>query len=463
MPTRRYTNRQMSRTLKTPDVTTTNTPVNNSTKKTLADLKSDLPLLFYAAITKRRNWFTDEIVFEGTFYIYTLTALICQFVYIYKTVWWYPEKLPPSETAVNFHLVDYSLVYFLLQLFAVCPARTIIQDNMPVRYHLWTVVIFIFSVLWLIEIVKNITRLYQISGFIQFLSLCYPPISFIIYEIIYKNSWFHHIKRWIFKTNKNTKNSNIINYWMKVQSHYESLIKPDNNEFPNQDPDKIREYVDALSSDYNVRMMEIIFRTFFCTYYAGLVPIFFTSKHQYFDFAWCIKHTVLICFNSALMLTTHLFSCEYLEVLSKTCLLLGNFELYSLDIPKENKEWSNTTIYLKNDIVSYNNKYYIATCEYNVVEPGNLTHKNFFKTFHNPIYFATYPLVVVICTTFYQLFLLFTNSTWDRFLCQVLLLFFNYTFLFCTLKDRIILGKERHRNASLCRKLSTLIHKSKSE
>lgn len=42
-------------------------------------------------------------------------------------------------------------------------------------------------------------------------------------------------------------------------------------------PDAIRQEVESLKNDFNKRLKQVLFNSFFCTYYSGFVPLCFTQ------------------------------------------------------------------------------------------------------------------------------------------------------------------------------------------
>lgn len=63
--------------------------------------------------------FVDEqsdYLFEGFAFVVALFATGCQFLELYKTVWWLPEFA--NKQAVHFHLIDKVLFAFILAILA---------------------------------------------------------------------------------------------------------------------------------------------------------------------------------------------------------------------------------------------------------------------------------------------------------------------------------------------------------
>jgi len=452
MPQRRSTINRINRAAVS-DSSNVLSPEPNFMTKPAEVTKLTIPLPFYSMASKVQSWPSNPLFFEAVFGAYMVAVFFFQFLYIYKTVWWYPQQNPPSSTSLNFHLIDTNLTLLLVLLFVFPFIKACVWDTLKPKDSKmlvvlsWCLLVVVLLIGWSMEVSRNILVLYNTSGLLQLASLCYPLILYLMCCVLMSGNSWSDLKGYLNDTfNKQVQPKT---YWRHLQSRYETMAKPEMLEMQDVNAEKVREDIQILCVDFNSRIRHVIVRACFCAYYGSFVPIFFTQKQQSFDTVWSYKHAAIVLLASVVMLCAHLFSSEYLEVLQKTSLLLGKFELCENDgettaEPDDYKHWSPLAVYFKNDVVVHNNRQYRAVAPHNVAQPGNRTHNRFYKCFIDPTSFLTYPLVIIVLTILYQLYLLaFSYGLWDRLIGTSLMLCFNYGFLFHFLKNRLLMGKDK--------------------
>lgn len=448
MPGRRN-NRQLLRPTKSlpPGDSINYTHDFSCSRKSVVPSKNALPMLFYLKSFKTPSWTSSSVLFEFIFYMYLLVAFLCQYLFIYRSVWWYPERIPPSATAVNFHLIDLNLTCLLLLLLSVWGIRTMLWDiirpngEKTLYVAVWCGFVFIVSMGWVFETLRNVVILYNTVSLFRSALLWYPIIAWVIKMLWSRSNVYSDIRRGVYKLNRLMSSSK---HWLRLQYHYGCLINPESSDHLSQDPEKIREDVQILACDVNSRSCETVLRAAFCYYYAGLIPVFFAQNEQYFDSFWSYQHALLLLINSAVMIFANTFPHDYLDTLSKTALLLGKFEPEEDENSGSTKIWSPTVVYRRNDVVMYDQKRYRALTDHNVAQPGNEQHGRFYSFFVDPIAFLKAPSALLVTTIIYQLFLLVVNSAWERVTSLAVMIFFNFYALFYLLKDCLVMNYDKY-------------------
>uniref|UniRef100_H2Z4W4 Transmembrane protein 39A n=1 Tax=Ciona savignyi TaxID=51511 RepID=H2Z4W4_CIOSA len=399
----------------------------------------------------------NGLAFEALFFGYLLTALFGQYIFIYKTVWWYPNTLPPSNTTINFHLIDQNLTAFLIILFSRRVLWTLLWDHLRPGFEnamlllLWIIFSVALWSVWLIELIKNLYVLYSIGMGYKLLFLCYPMILWIPLCGLAKGNKLNQLLQLLQKSKPRNKSHNLPNCANKYQYQPDSLYwaKDAFNSLDNMpDPDQIRERTVYLRNDFNLRMAEIVFGSMICSYYIGLVPMFFTKSNYSYDVLWSLQHTASVLINSFAMMTYFLFPPSYLESLHKCASVLGGFrQVDPIDLEHKYKDdivtykWNPSSAYPEGVVIKVENKLYYSFGQYNTANPVDSSHYRFYSMFVNPLRILNWQLGLHLSAVVLQIHVLLWSSKWDQLIVPALLQFFSYYILFATLRDRIVLGK----------------------
>lgn len=437
----------------------------------------------------------SSMAFEMLFLLYLHTTLFCQYIYLYKTVWWYPVALPPSTTSLNFHLIDRNLTLFLV----VFLSRRLIwallwdvlrprSDNAP-GIMAWILACFFIGIIWICLLVGPMIYLYYSTSLLNILVLCYPIILWLLLAKLSGESCINLLVTWVNVGDTNgtvPSGSHNDNHSGTAGSPQKGNRQDcvmtrllDNPESISDtrttyasmgnvlEAQRIREDVNLLCRDFNSRLSEIVFSSMVCAYYVGLLPMFFMKPHQYYDMLWCLQHTVLVLLNSFTLLSSQLFHPSYLHVLHKCANLLGAYkeepdsistaerdddDVLGSDVRGDEydvTEWSADAIFESGIKVRHKGKVYTSINKQNAAEPGDVTHSRFFFMFNKPLGILNCSLLAHGLIVIFQLGLLVRSSEWDRLISVAMFQFFSYYGLFRTLKDRIIMGKAYDLHARL--------------
>ena len=383
------------------------------------------------------------IVFEIFFLCYLLVAMLAQYIYIFKTVWWYPSTLPPSNNTINFHLIDKNLTTFLIFLFSHRLLWTLLWDYLKpssenlLYFILWIVSCSVVFGVWIIQLCSYALILLDHIKFYKLLFLLYPLLLWIPYNLFIEEGYLKSFPSLFRK--KPTKQR--ILPALKLAS----MLNSNREAKRDFDPDQVREDVRELCKDFNSRFAEIVFYSLAYSYYAGLVPMFFTKSYHSYDLRWSIQHTVLLLANTFLMLASFLLPSQYLQTLSKSAMLLGGYKqvydpvkVLNSDTPVH--DWSPLIVFPKGTYVKYQSKTYEACGKHNTAFPDDKTHAKFFMLFHEPLKMINWQLATLLVVIVGQIHIIVWSSQWDHIIAPAILQFFSYYILKTILRDRIILS-----------------------
>ena len=392
----------------------------------------------------------SRLTFETLLMFYLLTATFVQYVYIFKTVWWYPSTLPPSSSTINFHLIDKNLMTFLVFLFSQRFLWTLLWKGLrpsPENFlytTFWVVLCLIVFGLWLMKLFSYALMLVERIKIYKILFLIYPIFLWIPFNLFveegYLKSFFSLFRK------KSAKQR------CQVSSPKLMSLSSTNRDIKKElEPEQIRDEVKQLCKDFNSRFAEIMFYSITYSYYGGLVPMLFTKPHHSYNLLWSLQHTGLILVNSFIMLASYLLPSQYLQTLSKSAMLLGGYERVD-DLPETKitvQDWSSATVFQCGAYVKHRNKIYKACGKRNTAVPDDRTHSKFFTLFYRPLRMINWQLGALLIVIVYQINMVIFSSHWDHVIAPAILQFFSYYILRTILRDRIVLSTffDLHENS----------------
>lgn len=146
--------------------------------------------------------------------------------------------------------------------------------------------------------------------------------------------------------------------------------------------DQIREEVDALKSCFNDRLKFILFRSLIIAYYSSFVPLCLAQPQLFYDISWTAQHVGISWLSSFLMLTSHLYSPQFYDVLHKSALHLGKWQkLETRNTLVPCNSWSDQLLYSQGVVVKHSREYFKAEGVANCAEPGNQSHLRYYVSF----------------------------------------------------------------------------------
>ncbi|XP_054753657.2 transmembrane protein 39A-like [Lytechinus pictus] len=442
---------QMSRSMPPPPIHATNVVHGGNSSSQGSSVRhrggtggsgSNTPLTTLITITPIRhpdipNLPTEgSLLFETHTVIYLLTALFLQYINIYKTVWWLP--LAPSNTAMNFHLID----PFLLIFVTLVLIRRLVWHFIIELTPIVTVVTVRYCILQAIKLVITLTflnlglwclwQLMNNNSPLNLLFLAYPLISyFLLYGLTldFNTTLFSQLA-------PPAKGSKEELLWNGI-----TMLTPAKHKCSHV-PNEIRQEADLLKLDFNSRMKSVLFNSMVCAYYVGFVPICFLQPAMYLDLWWSCFLIAFVWINSFVMFGSHFLPVAYCDALHRCSLHLGRWQKMEHGYSNTPQHlWSDTTVWPQGVLVRYNKGIYRATGQQNVAFPSDRSYARFYFMFHDPLRVLNLFVFLQLGVIATQLYLLIRHSHWHYVISLSLLLFCNYYVLFKLLRSRFILGK----------------------
>lgn len=231
-------------------------------------------------------------------------------------------------------------------------------------------------------------------------------------------------------------------------------------------PFYIREEVDKLKNIFYERFKFIIFRSIFVAYYGSFVPMVLVPPNHEFDTFWTTQHIAVTWMCTFFMLTSHLYSPKFYDVLHQSSLHLGKWQkLETRNTLVPCFQWTDTLIYGPGIVVRHLNKYYKSEANMTCAEPGNQSHFRFyvsnlidtFKTkifsklqivFSDPSCGFVTVLVSFLFVILFQFVLLCKSYEWYKLISMALMILTNSLAVFRLVRSYCIL-KEIYKNEKL--------------
>ncbi|XP_054270905.1 transmembrane protein 39A [Macrosteles quadrilineatus] len=371
------------------------------------------------------------LMFEVIMCSYTAMATFLQFLHLYRSVWWLPQSY--TRYSMNFYLIDPYLVGFIgtilsRRLLYSLVSRAVMLWAPP---SIWTVLqqlirLFLLSLL-MASLVWCTYNIMQNHPIVNIFYLCYPiSVYFILFGL--SVSPFFDV----------TSLPSISNDDAKATAQI--LGKPLHS--CSMSPQTIREEVDYLKADFNIRMKQVLFSSVLNAYYAGFVPCCFAQNFLYYDIYWATQHLTFVWLGCFTMYLVHCFPVKYCDTLHRAALHLGRWarvEGRTMHLPSH--IWSDTTLWHQGALVKHCKELYKAEGISNAAEPGNPSHTRFYSCFNNP----ALPLCVIVglqlALVTLQVVILIRVSEWYQVVSLALLLFANYYTLFKLSRDYLVCWK----------------------
>lgn len=145
----------------------------------------------------------------------------------------------------------------------------------------------------------------------------------------------------------------------------------------------IRDEIDFLKNDFNVRFKQIIFTSILNAYFGGCVPCFFAQKVVNYDVLISMVNIVFFWVGGFALSTAFSLPAKYFDILHRASLHLGKW------IPVEDPGiakvhlWTKAASWEEGTIVKHNEKFYRSVGPVTTAVPGNASHQRFFVSRRN--------------------------------------------------------------------------------
>ncbi|KAI7685894.1 Transmembrane protein 39A [Sarcoptes scabiei] len=391
----------------------------------------------------------NELLYEMQTIVIFIIAMSTQYLNLYRTFWWMPDTY--RRYAMNFHLINPNVVLFCLMtivksffLHLFLKLQFILPSSIRTSYIYISngliYSIFIYMQLYLLII---LFQTYSFVGLFTFLS----PI--LIYSLIYSPTLIRTY-HWF----KDTQTS----YFEIILKLAQYVLQPSTitNCFPaihhtctSISPFLVREEVEKLKNIFNDRLKFIIYRSIYVSYYGSFLPLAIVPSHHEYDSFWTSQHIAVTCMCTFFMLTSHLYSPQFYDILHRSSLHLGKWQkLESRNTLVPCPQWTESIIYGPGIVVRHLKEYYKSEANMTCAEPGNQSHFRFYIVFFNPACGFLALLSSIIAVIFFQFVLLCRSHEWYKLISISLLMLTNSLAVFRLMRSFWILKEiykqERH-------------------
>ncbi|KAK7905012.1 hypothetical protein WMY93_017619 [Mugilogobius chulae] len=394
-----------------------------------------------------------NVLFELHLFFCHLIALFVHYVNIYKTVWWYPPSHPPSHTSLNFHLIDYNMLVFIIIILARRLIAAIVKEasqsgklSFP---HSIFLVMARFAVLTLTgwSLCRSLIYLFRTYSVLSLLFLCYP---FGMYIPFFRLSCdFRRVGPFSPIASIGSKE---VGGMGRGKDYFTSVVWCP--AMPTHacclSPDLIRKEVEYLKIDFNYRMKEVLVSSMLSAYYIAFVPVWFVKSTQYVDKRWSCELFILVSISTSVILMRHLLPPRYCDLLHKAAAHLGCWQKVDPSLCSNVLQhiWTEEYIWPQGVLVKHNKNVYKAMGHYNVAVPSDVSHYRFYFFFNKPLRILNILIILEGAMIFYQLYSLICSEKWHQTISLALILFSNYYAFFKLLRDRIVFTNIRDNELS---------------
>lgn len=204
----------------------------------------------------------------------------------------------------------------------------------------------------------------------------------------------------------------------------------------------IRDEVDRLKSSFNSRLKFILFRSLIISYYSSFVPLCLVQPQLLYDVTWTAQHVAISWLSAFLLLTSHLYSPHFYDILHKSSLHLGKWQrLETRNTLVPCSQWCDKYLYAQGVVVRYSREYFKAEGVANCAEPGNQSHLRYYIVFSNPIGGFGTLLGLLVLLMLAMIVLLVRSIQWYKFISMSLLIIVNSITVFRLVRSYYVLGE----------------------
>ncbi|CAD7011640.1 unnamed protein product [Ceratitis capitata] len=309
---------------------------------------------------------SSELINEFVMFLFITFATAMQFINIYRTIWWVPES--NTYHAVNVYLIEPYLVAFIVLLMS--------------RRFLFCLIIRTQDLTQNITIEKR--RFYKKAVRYSFTCLLLLILGICAYKIYLKHTFMP--------------------VFLLVYPSYE-VEGAYFNGMPmhccSSCPDIIREEIDVLRNDFNIRFKQILFTSLLNVYYAGIVPCLVAAS-MYYNTVWVYQNAFYVWISCLTMAFAFGFPAKYSDIMHRASLHLGYWSQMDMRAIGGNSGsssassnnsnstsgsttvWKANTVWTQNSVVKFDGELFSSCGPVTVAVPRNSSHSRFYKLFHNP-------------------------------------------------------------------------------
>lgn len=250
---------------------------------------------------------------------------------------------------------------------------------------------FVVLIICTIDNIKSSIYIYLYHRLNGLLYIIYP---LILYFLIHFPSYFQ-----VYKSSKSS--FECIQNFLKIAIVPRSYLKELPHHVCYSSPSQVRTEVSFLKNVFNDRLKFILFRSLLIVYFSCFLPLFLVSPNLIYDSSVTTQHCIISWISIILMLTSHLYSPQFYDILHKSSLHLGKWQkLENRNSFVPVAQWSENAIYFQGVVIKYYKEYYKAEGFINCAEPANQSHLRYYVSYN--IVESKCPIKIV--TIIYSLF-----------------------------------------------------------
>ncbi|XP_055950122.1 transmembrane protein 39A-like [Argiope bruennichi] len=392
----------------------------------------------------------SDFHFEMDALLLSLFAMAGQYINLYSSVFWLPYS--HNEDFLNYYLIDYYVltinlimlsrripVSILKKLCSVCFPSSY-QSTCTLCIHiliitcLAPVLLFCFYFVTLEHGILSIVFLiYPFVVYVsalgtnvtKFLEIKSPPSVEKIPAVKSKNAA------------ANNKNNSVIHHVCSMSA------------------ETIREEVETLRNDFNIRLKQVLFNSFLVVYHATFLPCYFSPNTLHYDVHFVTQYGVFTGIGCFTLYISHCFPPKYCDVLHKAALHLGRWqrvEIKNVHVPYST--WTETAMWNQGALVKHSKELFKAEGISNAAEPGHAGHSRFYSLFKNPAIAAQLVWLLLLFLLFAEVFVLVQSHTWNDLFSIQLLIMINCKTLYTLTRIYFVVKKIYHEEKVIISKFS---------
>ncbi|XP_074600546.1 transmembrane protein 39A [Brevipalpus obovatus] len=363
----------------------------------------------------------NPVAYEAHLLLLFIICLCAQYLNLYRTVFDF-SKLN-LNIPINFHLIDFNSVILSLVLVAIPLMQHICNSVASLMSSSFRDYFFYPSSLLILSFCSVICArcayfIYLSQGLNGLLCISY---SSFMYLLIY----FPNLMQ-AYESSKQASFQENAGKFLKAIA----MPKRFSDEQPihtcYSNPSLVREEILSLKNLFNERLKFILFKSVLIAYYSTFLPICFAGPRHAYDTNLTGQFCALTWISAFLLLTSHLYSPHFYDVLHKSSLHLGKWQkLETRNSLLPCTSWAENASYPQGVVIKYSREYFKAEGITNCAEPTNQAHLRYYIVFSNPVGGFGTLLGLLMVLVFVQLFLLIRSSEWYKLISLTMLIVIN--------------------------------------
>uniref|UniRef100_A0A147BGI0 Putative conserved proteinconserved plasma membrane protein n=1 Tax=Ixodes ricinus TaxID=34613 RepID=A0A147BGI0_IXORI len=375
-----------------------------------------------------------ELVFEAISVVFVAAVLCCQYINLYRTVWWLPHSY--NNQALNYYLIDVHVATFSVVIacrrFPLAVLKSLLWLVLPGAWYpraseACRSVVLAAAAAMLLWCSYHICLGH---GLLSLLCLAYPAV---IYAILFGPKAGPLTELVPVPPRK-------VAAAGPVPGSPTALVH-----VCSPSPGDVRAEVELHKRDLNERLKRVLFNTLVVAYYTSFQPCCFVQSQLQLELWWVVQHGVLSWLGALTLHAAYCFPPQYLDALHRSALHLGRWRrLEPRNVHAPHHIWSENVLWPQNNLVKHSKEYFKAEGISNAAEPGNMAQSRFYTIFHSPLVIMGGLLTTQVMQIVFELYLLLKSSEWHRLLTITLFVMLNSVTLFKLARQYFVMERIYH-------------------